>query len=57
MLTQWYAIRSALLTNNDKKKFELAKNEFDRAIPEDPSGQLLNAIKLITGYLSTNDKH
>lgn len=57
LLARWYAIRSALLSGDDKKKFELERNEFDQTIPKDASDQLFNAIRLITGYLSTNNKH
>ncbi len=59
LLTEWYSIRMVLFQkgNEGKGKFEQEKNEFNAAIPENASDQLLNALKLITGYMSRNGNY
>jgi|SRR3989344_1507016 len=56
LLTQWYTIRNRFFGGDaDREKFDEEKNEFNKKIPNEAPDKLINAIKLITGYLSENN--
>lgn len=54
LLAKWYAIRGFLLGGGEKDEFNNMVKEFNTQLPDDISGQMANAIKLITGYMSEN---
>ncbi len=55
LLVRWYGIRKELLESKDRTKFDNEVKAFNALLPEDTSAMLVNAMKLITGYLSENN--
>jgi len=53
-LARWYQIRGELLEGKDTKKFDEQVKVFNSDLPEEIPDKLVNAMKIINGYLSEN---